>query len=131
MFTKEKRSSYDIESEVPSTDRLDRFIGLLQQAGTQSLNELLDKKSLISYQNSIVDPRFFATGFRDFQNYIGENLPNFIERVHYTCPSPEKVTSLMDALKVSVNKSNSTHPIINIYLILIFIKIKKSIKYIH
>ena len=70
---------------------MESFIGLLQQAGAQSLNELLDEKSLVSYQNSVVDPRFSATGFRDFQNYIGENLPNFSERIHYICPTPEKV----------------------------------------
>jgi len=58
LFTKETRSSYEIEREIPSPDRLERFIGLLQQAGAQSLNELLDEKSLLSYQNSIVDPRF-------------------------------------------------------------------------
>ncbi len=117
LFTKETRSSYEIEREVPSPDRLERFIGLLQQAGAQSLNDLLDEKSLVSYQNSIVDPRFSATNFRDFQNYIGENLPNFFERIHYICPTPEKVNSLMEGLKISVNKSDNTHPIIKAAII--------------
>ena len=117
LFTKETRSSYEIEREIPSPDRLERFIGLLQQAGAQSLNELLDEKSLMSYQNSIVDPRFSASGFRNFQNYIGENSPNFSERIHYICPSPEKVNSLMDGLKLSVNKSDNTHPIIKATII--------------
>ena len=117
LFTKETRSSYEIEREIPSPDRLERFIGLLQQAGAQSLSELLDEKSLMSYQNSIVDPRFSASGFRNFQNYIGENSPNFSERIHYICPSPEKVNSLMDGLKLSVNKSDNTHPIIKATII--------------
>jgi hypothetical protein len=37
LYRKETRSSYEIESENPSPDRMDRFIRLLYQAGKQGI----------------------------------------------------------------------------------------------
>jgi hypothetical protein len=65
---KETKSSYEIEKEQPSPDRMEKFVALLLKAGTETSGEMLDKKRLIQLQNVIVEPRFAATNFRDFQN---------------------------------------------------------------
>jgi len=49
-------------------------------------------------QNQIVDPRFAATGFRDFQNYIGQTVLNYEEIIYYVCPPPEFLSDLMKDL---------------------------------
>lgn len=117
LYTKETRSSFEIERETPSPDRMERFISLLQKAGRENSLEMLSEKSLTVYQNTIVDPRFANKSFRDFQNYIGENLPNFLERIHYICPPPEIVNSLMQGLQDCVNKTNSTSPLVRASLV--------------
>ncbi|MBL4862660.1 MAG: Fic family protein [Crocinitomicaceae bacterium] len=104
LYSKETRSSYEIESEKPSPDRMERFIAILTKAGSKSGSEVLSETDLITLQNAIIDPRFAATGFRDFQNYIGESLPNFIENIHYICPPPQYVKSLMEGLRDSDQK---------------------------
>lgn len=80
LYTKETRSSYEIEKEQPSADRMEKFIALLVRAGTEPTELLLAEARLTQLQNAIVDPRFAATGFRSFQNYIGQSLSNRKER---------------------------------------------------
>lgn len=80
LYTKETRSSYEIEKEQPSADRMEKFIALLVRAGLQPTELLLAEARLTQLQNAIVDPRFAATGFRSFQNYIGQSLSNRKER---------------------------------------------------
>lgn len=36
-------------------------------------------------------------GQRNFQNYVGENLRTYGERVHFVCPCPQDMDSMMDA----------------------------------
>jgi len=93
LYTKETMSSYEIEREQPDQKRTARFIGLLRESEHISS---LTKEKLISLQKAIVDPRFALDSYRDFQNYVGE-LPNpYTQKVHYICPKPEDVESLMD-----------------------------------
>lgn len=99
LYRKETRSSYEIEREQPSPDRTEKFVALLITAGTESREDLLDKQRLIQLQRAIVDPRFTADNFRDFQNYVGELLPSFVENIHYICPPGEMVESLMHGMK--------------------------------
>jgi Fic family protein len=105
LYTKETRSSFEIENEKPSTDRVERFITLLNRAGLRPSEELLSKENLIMLQNIIVDQRFAATDFRNFQNYVGETLPNYQIRMHYLCPPPNIVESLMEGLCAVAGKS--------------------------
>lgn len=98
LYKKETKSSYEIEQEIPSPDRMERFISLLLQAGTEPSEKMLEEKKLVQLQNAIVDPRFAVAGFRDFQNYIGQSLPNFRDLIHYICPPPALVPSLMKGL---------------------------------
>ncbi|CAN5406276.1 Fic family protein [soil metagenome] len=112
LYTKETRSSYEIEREKPSQERERRFIGLLEKAGQQSSEAVLSEANLVLLQNSIVDTRFAATAFRNFQNYVGETLPGLIERIHYICPPPELVQSLVQGLQLTAAKTEGTHAVI-------------------
>ncbi len=98
LYRKETRSSYEIESEKPSPDRINRFIAILHQAGMQPAAEVLAEKNLTLLQNAIVDPRYAQPGYRDFQNYIGQTNHRMEEIYHYICPPPNMVRTMMDGL---------------------------------
>jgi len=117
LYKKETRSSYEIEREEPSPDRMDRFIQLLESAGKSDLRQLLTEKELTELQNSIVDPRFAASGFRDFQNFIGQSLPGGGELIYYICPPPSMVGSMMSGLWEMSSVTLNTPPEIRAALI--------------
>jgi hypothetical protein len=98
LYRKETRSSYEIESEKPSPDRMNRFIAILHQAGTQPAAAVLEERSLTVLQNAIVDQRYAQPGYRDFQNYIGQSNYRMEEIYHYICPPPDMVRTMMDGL---------------------------------
>ena len=110
MYNKETRSSYEIEKEQPSPDRMEKFVSLLVKAGTEEANQLLEKNRLIELQNAIVDPRFAATAFRNFQNHIGQALLGYRDIIHYICPSPAFLLSLMQGLKETGFKTSGIFP---------------------
>jgi hypothetical protein len=112
LYTKETRSSYEIEKEKPSPERVQRFITLLTKAGEQPGNMLLREDNLTKLQNEIVDPRFAVSGYRDFQNYIGQLLPNFNELIHYICPPPAYLNSIMQGLMSIVAKTEGAPPVV-------------------
>jgi hypothetical protein len=99
LYGKETKSSYEIEHEKPSPKRIERFVSLLMKAGTVAGETMYDEGNLTLLQNEIVDPRFAVKQYRDFQNYVGQSLPNYSEMLHYICPPPELVHSLMQGLK--------------------------------
>ncbi|MFD2907542.1 Fic family protein [Flavobacterium ardleyense] len=105
LYRKETRSSYEIESEKPSPDRIDRFITLLYQAGKQPFSELMAEQSLTVLQNAIVDPRYAQPGFRTFQNYIGQTNYRGEEIYHYVCPPPAMIGSMMTGLTATEEKT--------------------------
>jgi hypothetical protein len=92
LYTKETASSFAIEREVASATRAERFVAALRAARSF---EPTDLKSLVALQNIIVDPRYTAHGFRDFQNFIGETIGGYREIVHFICPRPQDVGPLM------------------------------------
>jgi hypothetical protein len=95
LYTKETRSSFEIEHIKPSANRTERFVALLQLAEKE---DFCDKPHLIELQGRIVDPRFAATDYRKTQNYVGETVAVNQERVHFVCPKPEDLSDLMDGL---------------------------------
>lgn len=95
LYTKETKSSFEIEHIRPSSTRTERFVALLQSAERE---DFCDKARLIELQNRIVDPRFRDAGYRTFQNYVGETVGWQKEQVHYVCPKPEDLTGLMEGL---------------------------------
>ena len=92
LFTKETRSSFAIEGEAPSPDRTERFVAALRSASSFDTS---DKEAIVRLQNAIVDRRYAATDWRSFQNFVGETTVDFREEVHFICPRPEDVPSLM------------------------------------
>jgi hypothetical protein len=112
LYTKETRSSYEIEKEKPSPDRMERFITLLNRAGLRPTEEVLSRENLVALQNIIVDPRFAAADFRGFQNYVGESLPNYQSLLHYICPPPGMVETMMIGLQHAAEKTAGTEAIV-------------------
>ncbi len=112
LYKKETRSSYQIEKEEPTPERIERFVSLLSNAGKKDIGELLSEKSLVMLQNQIVDPRFAATSFRDFQNYIGQTTWNYDEIINYVCPPPEFLSDLMKDLSNTAIKMEGVNPIV-------------------
>jgi hypothetical protein len=110
LYNKETRSSFEIEKEQPSAHRMEKFIALLIKAGTEQTTELLDELRLVQLQNAIVDPRYAVAAFRNFQNYIGQSIPGFKETIHYICPPPQILRTLMDGLKELAEKTAGIYP---------------------
>ncbi|HBK05203.1 MAG TPA: cell filamentation protein Fic [Acetobacteraceae bacterium] len=92
LYTKETKSSFAIENEVATGQRAERFVAALRS--TKSF-EPTDPASLVALQNTIVDPRYAARGFRDFQNFVGETVGGYREVIHFICPRPQDIHSLM------------------------------------
>jgi Fic family protein len=92
LYTKETRSSFAIEGEKPSAIRTERFVAALKAAPAFTP----DKQSLVRLQGEIVDPRYAAHDWRNFQNFVGETVGGYREEVHFICPRPQDVPLLMD-----------------------------------
>ncbi len=92
LFTKETKSSFAIEGEVPSTDRTLRFVAAL---GRSENFDTGDKQAFVELQKSIVDPRYAQKDWRNIQSYVSQTASNFTEIVHFICPKPEDVPGLM------------------------------------
>jgi len=112
LYKKESKSSSEIEKEDPSQGRMDKFIALLEEAGQKSFEDSLSEKELVRLQNTIVDPRYADKSFRDFQNYVGQTMRDYSQKIHYVCPPPEFVRPLMKGLVDLGEKNISTNTII-------------------
>jgi Fic family protein len=111
LYTKETMSSYQIEREEPDKNRIARFVHMLQQAPTI---ESLSKEKLIELQNIIVDPRFKNVNYRSNQNYVGENIHPYFQKIHYISPKPKDVPELMQGLLDALDRmlTANLHPLI-------------------
>lgn len=88
LYTKETRSSFEIEREKPTTDRVKHFVAALRRAHDWPN---LTHADLIALQNLIVvDPRSRDRDFRDVQNYVGSS-----REVALVSPRPEDLRALM------------------------------------
>ena len=95
LYTKETKSSFEIEHIQTNSTRTERFIALLQMAQSE---DFCEKTRLIELQNRIVDPRFRASDYRANQNYVGETVAWQKERIHFAGPRPEDLPGLMEGL---------------------------------
>ncbi|MDX9857936.1 MAG: Fic family protein [candidate division Zixibacteria bacterium] len=95
LYSKETKSSFEIENIRPSSTRTERFVALLQLAERE---DFCEKEKLIELQNRIVDPRFKAPDYRENQNYVGETIPWHKEKVHFVSPKPDDLPGLMEGL---------------------------------
>ncbi len=95
LYTRETKSSFQIERIQATATRTERFVALLQLAEQE---DFCDKARLVELQNRIVDPRFRDLEYRRTQSYVGETIAWHGERVHYACPKPEDLEELMGGL---------------------------------
>lgn len=95
LYTRETKSSFEIEHIRPNSTRTERFVAMLQLAEKE---DFCGKARLIDLQNRIVDPRFQDSDYRKVQNYVGESVAWQRERVHFACPKPEDLPALMEGL---------------------------------
>jgi len=93
LYKKETRSSFAIEGETPTADREERFLRALHDVTTFDYKS---KAEFVALQGQIVDRRFAADDWRDFQNFVGETTRRYGEYVHFICPKPQDVPRLMN-----------------------------------
>ncbi|MBI4243902.1 MAG: Fic family protein [Planctomycetes bacterium] len=112
LYTKETKSSFEIERIKPNSTRTERFILMLQLAEKE---DFCEKARLINLQNRIVDPRFQEIDYRKVQNYVGESVEWQREKVHFACPKPEDVATLMYGLIEAHERMNqgNVHPVVH------------------
>jgi Fic family protein len=103
LYTKETKSSFEIEHIKPTSTRTERFMSLLQLAEQE---DFCEKTQLIQLQNRIVDPRFRENDYRGSQNYVGETIAWHEEKIHFVCPKPEDLSDLMEGLVVAHKRMN-------------------------
>lgn len=95
LYKKETKSSFEIEHINPNASRIQRFVTSLELAETE---DFCEKEKLIELQNRIVDPRFKDSDYRVSQNYVGQTVAYQKEIIHFICPKPEDLQSLMEGL---------------------------------
>ncbi len=112
LYTKETKSSFEIEHLQPSSSRLERFMALLKEAERE---DFCSKEKLILLQNRIVDPRFADEAYRTGQNYVGETVALGKEKVHFVPPKPEDLPKLMEGLIATHTRMSdgSVHAIVH------------------
>jgi hypothetical protein len=112
LFTKETKSSFAIEGEAPGKDRTERFVAALMRADRFDPTK---KESFVELQNAIVDPRYAQSDWRTQQVFIGATQPDLSQEVHFICPKPEDVASLMDGWMSMAAKlldpESTAHPV--------------------
>lgn len=100
LYIKETQSSYEIEREKPSQNRIQRFADLLRKQSDDK--QPLTEDFFVGLQNQIIDERFREGAYRGRQNWIGESatyrLPDFIP------PRPDDVPDLMEGLAQYANR---------------------------
>lgn len=97
LYTKETKSSTEIENEQPSQQRMQRFLHAIKNVGLYELS----KSILISVQNQIVADSAKATDYRTSEIYVGHTIQRFglrDEDVHYIGAKQEHVASMMQGL---------------------------------
>lgn len=94
LYTKETKSSFEIENVTLDATRTERFIALL---ATAEKKDFFTKPELIDLQNRIVDPRFRDPDYRQSQNYVGETV-SWREKVHFVSPKPADLGALMEGM---------------------------------
>jgi hypothetical protein len=104
LYTKETKSSFEIEHIKPTSTRTERFVALLQMAEKE---DFCRKAQLIEVQNRIVEARFRDSDYRSAQNYVGETVAWQKERIHFACPKPEDLADLMDGLTAAHERMNT------------------------
>ena len=112
LYNKETKSSFEIEHIKPNASRTEKFIASLELAEKE---DFCKKEMMIELQNRIVDPRFRDNDYRKSQNYIGQTVAYQKEIIHFICPKPDDLPSLMEGLIDShkLMKTRNVSPVIH------------------
>jgi len=95
LYTKETRSSFDIEGEKPSSSKTERYVAMLRAVpGIEKITH----QELLRIQNETVDPRYADDDYRSDQVYVGEQVDLRRQKIHYIAPKPGDVRSMMNGL---------------------------------
>jgi len=95
LYTKETKSSFEIERIKAGSTRTERFVGLLRLAERE---DFCGKARLVDLQNRIVEARFRESDYRVSQSYVGETVAWQNEIIHFACPRVEDLVELMEGL---------------------------------
>ena len=111
LYRKETKSSFEIERETPSANRIERFISLLY---TAEQTDFFCKEKLFDLQSRIVE-RIKNKTYRSIQNYLGETVSWENERIHYISPKPTDIEVLMQGMIASSQhmEASEIHPVIH------------------
>jgi Fic family protein len=101
LYTKETRTSFEIEGERVAPKRAEKFVQALKSAADFDYHEM---GAFLNLQAGLVDPRYAATGWRDVQNFVGSVTRNFGDHVEYVCPRPADVPDLMRGWSALVDR---------------------------
>ncbi|MFA6785014.1 MAG: Fic family protein, partial [Sphaerochaeta sp.] len=112
LYNKETKSSFEIENIKSNASHTEKFIASLELAEKE---DFCEKGRLLELQNRIVDPRFKDNDYRVSQNYVGQAVAYQKEIIHYICPRPENLPSLMAALIASHKrmKTGNVSPVVH------------------
>tara|TARA_R110001592_G_scaffold347309_1_gene640762 strand:+ start:102 stop:1688 length:1587 start_codon:yes stop_codon:yes gene_type:complete len=97
LYTKETKSSTEIEKETPSNQKMQRFLNTIRNAGLFELT----KEKIIDIQNQIVEESKKSDDYRKEEIYVGttiQRLGGIDEDVHYIGPLANHVESMMNGL---------------------------------
>lgn len=104
LYTKETKSSTDIENEDSRTDKTRKFYRVLKNSGTLPLN----RRRLIDIQNKIVRSEKKDDGYRGDEIYVGESRLTWLdgedENIHYIGPMQKHVENMMSGWLETHNK---------------------------
>lgn len=104
LYTKETKSSTQIENEDQSNDKMRRFYRVLKTSGSIPLS----KRRLLDIQNEIVRNNKNDEDYRKEEIYVGETRitwrDGIEENIHYIGPRYEHVAGMMDGL-IEMHKS--------------------------
>ena len=111
LYTKETKSSFEIERATPDQKRAGRFVALLRLADDR---EFFNKPSLIELQQATVDQRFANKDLRSDQNYVGQTVSFGNEIVHFIAPKAQELPELMDGMVYAYKRmmSSELHPVL-------------------
>ena len=112
LYTKETKSSFEIENITPNAARTGRFVALLENAEQK---DFFNKNALIGLQNRIVDERFRNSGYRGNQNYVGQTVAWQQEQIHYITPKPEDLLEMMEGMTAAHVRmlESKIHPVVH------------------
>ena len=116
LYTKETKSSSEIENETLSVDKMRSFYRVLKTSGAINLG----KQRLIDVQNEIVSSIKKDDNYRKEDIYVGETRltwqDGLEENIHFIAPKYDQVPGMMDGLlkmHQSIMVENSLPPLIH------------------